>query len=119
MARLVSLGFTFPGEGKGSACNVGDPGSIPRLGRFPGEGNGNSFQYSCLENPMDGGAWWATVHGVAKSWTRLSDFTFTPLLTSNELSSQESFPDFENEEYLSLTFHLGKAQSPLSRSPCH
>ena len=63
---------------------------------------------------MDGGAWWATVHGVAKSWTRLSDFTFTPLLTSNELSSQESFPDFENEEYLSLTFHLGKAQSPLS-----
>ena len=43
----------------------------------PGEGNGNPFQYSCLENPMDGGAWWATVHGVAKSWTRLSNFTFT------------------------------------------
>ena len=42
-----------------------------------GEGNGNPFQYSCLGNPMDGGAWWATVHGVAKSWTRLSDFTFT------------------------------------------
>ena len=43
----------------------------------PGEGNGNPLQYSCLENPMDGGAWGATVHGVAKSWTRLSDFTFT------------------------------------------
>ena len=43
----------------------------------PGEGNGNPLQYSCLENPMDGGAWWATVHGVAKSCTRLSDFTFT------------------------------------------
>ena len=43
----------------------------------PGEGNGNLLQYSCLENPMDGGAWWATVHVVAKSWTRLSDFTFT------------------------------------------
>ena len=43
----------------------------------PGEGNGNPLQYSCLQNPMDGGAWWATVHGVAKSWTRLSDFTFT------------------------------------------
>ena len=42
-----------------------------------GEGNGNPLQYSCLENPMDGGAWWATVHGVAKSQTRLSDFTFT------------------------------------------
>ena len=42
-----------------------------------GEGNGSPLQYSCLENPMDGGAWWATVHRVAKSWTRLSDFTFT------------------------------------------
>ena len=42
-----------------------------------GEGNGIPLQYSCLENPMDGGAWWAAVHGVAKSWTRLSDFTFT------------------------------------------
>ena len=44
---------------------------------LPGEGNGTPLQYSCLENPMDGGAWWAVVHGVAKSWTRLSDFTFT------------------------------------------
>ena len=44
---------------------------------FVGEGNGTPLQHSCLENPMDGGAWWATVHGVAKSWTRLSDFTFT------------------------------------------
>ena len=52
-------------------------GSIPGLGRFPGEGNGKPLQYCCLENPMDGGAWWATVHGVAKSPTRLSDFTFT------------------------------------------
>ena len=42
-----------------------------------GEGNGTPLQYSCLENPMDGGAWWATVHGVATSWSRLSDFTFT------------------------------------------
>ena len=59
------------------ACNAGDLGSIPGWGRSPGEGNGNPLQYSCLENPMDGGAWWATVHGVAKSRTRLSDFTFT------------------------------------------
>ena len=62
-------------EVKASACNWGDLGSIPRLGRPPGEGNGNPLQYSCLENPMDGGAWWATVHGVAESQTRLSDFT--------------------------------------------
>ena len=44
---------------------------------YVGEGNGTPLQYSCLENPMDGGAWWAAVHGVAKSWTRLRDFTFT------------------------------------------
>ena len=61
--------------GKESACNVGDPGSIPGSGRSPGEGNGNPLQYSSLENSMDGGAWWATVHGVAKSWTQLSNFT--------------------------------------------
>ena len=61
--------------GKESAYNSGDLGSIPGLGRSPGEGNGNPLQYSCLENPIDRGAWWATVHGVAKSWTQLSDFT--------------------------------------------
>ena len=52
--------------GKESTCNVGDLGSIPGLGRSPGEGNGNPLQYSCLENPMNRGAWRATVHGVAK-----------------------------------------------------
>ena len=55
--------------GKASARNVGVLGSIPGLERYPGEGNGNPFQYSCLENPMDGGAWCATEHGVAESWT--------------------------------------------------
>ena len=78
----------FPGgsEVKASACSAGDLGLIPGLGRSPGEGNDNPLQYSCLENPMDGGAWWATVHGVS---TRLtlhlkvkSNFTFT-------------FPDFK------------------------
>ena len=61
---------------KVSACSVENPGSIPGSGRSPGEGNGNPLQYSCLENSMDGGAWWTTVHGVAKSRTRLSDFTY-------------------------------------------
>ena len=56
-------------EVKVSACNTGDLGSIPGLGRSPGEGNGNLLQDSCLENPMDRGAWWATVHRVTKSWT--------------------------------------------------
>ena len=62
--------------GKASAYNAGDPGSIPGLGRFPGEGNGNP-RHSCLENPMDRGAWKAIVHGVSRSWTRLNDFTFS------------------------------------------
>ena len=61
-------GFPDGSDGKASVHNAGDPGSIPRSGRSSGEGNGNPLQYSCLENPMDGGAWWATVHGVAKSW---------------------------------------------------
>ena len=70
---------------------MGDVGSIPGSGRSPGEGNGNALQYSCLENPMDGGAWWATVHGVAKSRTRLSDFTFTfTFMTFND--TQSSMP---------------------------
>ena len=52
------------------------PDLIPGSERSPGEGNGNPLQYSCLENPRDGGAWWAAIYGVAQSWTRLSDFTF-------------------------------------------
>ena len=64
-----SLGFPGGSDSKESACNVGDPGLIPGSRRFPGEGNGNPLQYSCLEKSMDRGDWWATVHGVAKSQT--------------------------------------------------
>ena len=60
-------------DGKESTCNLRDPGSISGLARSPGEGNGYPLQYSGLENPMDRGAWWATVYGVAKSQTRVSD----------------------------------------------
>ena len=60
---------------KASGYNSGDLGLIPVSGRSPGEGNGNPLQYSCLENPMDRGAWWAAVHGVTKSQTQLSNFT--------------------------------------------
>ena len=69
-------GFPGDSDGKESACNAGEPSSIPRLGRSPGKGNGKPLQYSCLEDPMDGGDWGATVHGVTKSQTWLSDFTF-------------------------------------------
>ena len=70
------MGFPGGSDSKVSACNEGDPGSIARSGRSPGEGNGTPLQCSCLENPMDGGTWQAAVLGVAKSRTRLSDFTF-------------------------------------------
>ena len=66
------VGFPGGSDGEESACHVRGPGSIPGLGRSPGEGNGNPLQYSCLENPMDRGAWQAIVHGVTKSWARLS-----------------------------------------------
>ena len=67
----MDLDCGFPGgsEVKASVCNAGDPGSIPGLERSPGEGNGNPLQYSCLENPMEGGAWQARVQGVAKNRT--------------------------------------------------
>ena len=63
------MGFSGGSEGKKSACNAGDLDSVPRLGGSPGRGHGNLFQCSCLENPMDRGAWQATVHRVTKSWT--------------------------------------------------
>ena len=69
------MGFPGDSDSKASVYNVEDPDSIPGLGRS-GEGNGNSLQYSCLENLIDRGAWQATVHGVSKSRIRLRDFTF-------------------------------------------
>ena len=67
--RRTFWGFPGGSDGKETTCNAGDPGLIPRLGRSPGEGNGNPLQYSYLGNPMDRGAWLTTVHGVAKSRT--------------------------------------------------
>ena len=61
------MGFPVSSVGKESACSAGDLGLIPGSGRSPGEGNGKPCQYSCLENPMDRGAWWAAAHGVAES----------------------------------------------------
>ena len=74
---LLYRPWGFPGSsaGKESACNARDLGSIPGLGRSPGEGQDNPLRYSCLENPMDRGAWQATVHGVAKSQIQLNTYT--------------------------------------------
>ena len=71
------MGFPGGSDSRESACSVGDPGSIPGVGRSPGEENGNPLQYSCLGNPTERGAWWATVPEVTKSQTQLNDFTFT------------------------------------------
>ena len=76
------MGFPHISVGKESAGNAGDPGSIPGSERSPGEGNGYPLQYSYLENPMDKGAWWATVHGVA-SQTRLIHYIFKKAYSSD------------------------------------
>ena len=100
------LGLPGGSDGKESACIAGDLGSIPGLGRSPGEGNGKPLQYSCLENPMDGGAWWATVHGVAKIRTRLSDFTLGP------------YYFFPWRNVLTLSLHINlRILSPNLKSP--
>ena len=72
LSTPVFLGFPYASAGKESACNVGDLGSIPELGRSPGEGKGYPLQYSGLENSMD-----CIVHGITRSWTQLNDFHFT------------------------------------------
>ena len=73
-------GFSCSSVGKESACSAGDPGSIPELGRSPGEGNGNPLQYPCLEHLMDRGAWWAEVHGGRKESGTTQQLTLTYLM---------------------------------------
>ena len=73
MASSPFEGFAGGSDDKESACNAGDSGSIPGSGGSPGQGNGNPLQYSCLENPMERRTWRATVHGVTKNQTLLSD----------------------------------------------
>ena len=75
MSLIFNMGFPGGSEVKASTCNAGDLGSTPGSGRSPEEGNGNPLRYSGLGNPIDGGAWWPTAHGVAKSQRQLSDFT--------------------------------------------
>ena len=92
----------FPGgsDGKASAYNAGDLGSIPGWGRFPWRRKCNPLQYSCLENPMDRGAWWATVYRVAQSRTRLSNFTFTFMVPEDSQIKLVKHPFFCLFEFL-------------------
>ena len=100
------------------ACKAGDLGLIPGSGRFPGEGNGNPLQYSCLKNPTDRGAWWATVHGrLAKSRTRLSDFTHSSLTYTIIYDWSETF-NAHTYPISSLSGHIG-THIALALRPLH
>ena len=101
--------FSGGSDGKESACNAGDPCSIPGLGSFPGEGNGNPLQYPCLENLMEGGVWQATIHRVAKSQTGLSHFTFA-FKTESKCKNPQFILWFQ---FISYTFCSPPAQKKL------
>ena len=92
-----------------------DVSSIPGSGRFLGTGNGNPFQYSCLENSMDRRAWWAMVHGVARSWTRLSTHTYLYLLFYMSLMSQLFYMYFTSSlaVFSSLHFFIVVAETSI------
>ena len=99
-SQTYSIGISMWLRRKVSVCNTGDLGSIPGSGRSPGERNGNPLQYSCLENPMDRGAWQATVHGVAKSRTRLSNFTYLLTYASHQGSCTHRDPSLVFSEHV-------------------
>ena len=117
------LRWDFPGgsDGKESACNVGDLGSIPGLGRSPGAGNCNPLQSSCLGSPMDRGAWRATVHGVAKNLTQLSDYHFHFTFTLVEICVPTEFHPMKwrkNAVVPSWTCSILTLSPQHIRSPC-
>ena len=96
-SKTSEWNFLGGSDGEEPTFNAGDPDSIPGSGRSLVEKNGNPLQYSCLENPMDWGAWWAAVHGVTKSWTWLSDFTYLQCLL-------KMFTEQINEQALAIFY---------------
>ena len=90
-------GFPDGSDGKESACNAGDLGSIPGMGRSPGGGHGSPLQYSCLENPMDRGAWLATIHGVPKELDTTERLHLHLLLIETEFTSMTGISHFNKE----------------------
>ena len=108
--RLTTFGFPRGPEGKASACSAGDLGSILGLGRSPGGWNGNPLWYSCLEKPMDGGAWWAIVHGVAKSRTWLSDSTCTFFTFIRVEQDHSWFFIDPDHRFVPLALHSGHSE---------
>ena len=107
--RLYTMSFPGSSDSKETACDTGNPSSIPGLGRSPGEGNGHPLQYSCLENSMDRGTWQATVHRVTKSQTWLSN-TNIIYYRMPSLKDIFSFPSF------SVSFYLVERILPLFKS---
>ena len=107
---VYHVGFPSGTLVKNPLANAGDSGSILGSGRSPGEGNGNPLQYSCLKSPMDSGAWWATIHGVAKSWTqleRLSTLNALHKKFSQSSSSKTSETASVSRDTLFSIFRLG------------
>ena len=91
---MIIICFPDDSDGKESACNAGNLGSVPELGRSSGEGNGYPTWYSCLENFMDRGAWQAIVHGVTETWTQLSDIILLKSMSfSGSLKTYETSLD--------------------------
>ena len=106
------MGFPGDSDGKASACNAGNAGSIPGLGRSSGEGNGNPLQYSCLENPMDRGAWKATVHGVHfqdKPFSITVIQVYAPVTDAEEAEVEQFYDDLK--DLLELTPKKKKKKS--------
>ena len=96
---IFLVGFPGGSDSKELACNAEDLGSIPGLGRSPGEGNDYPLQYSCLENPIDRGAWQAVVLGVTQSWTRLRDGAHTSMSDSGSQLLESENPDVQRRHF--------------------